>query len=456
VSSPTPPPRLPRNYAGWLVLAFVFLYLIPRTIYSSYSNTNEASTDPAVQAKNLEAAVGAESAKDGQLSDLRKIVHAMAPARTKDESAAAVYVVARAELAENILPEDSAVLRESKVPSRQALARLYATQDKADIRTLANALPTDKFLYKLAKAQAFEKLGDKSLRYKLSPGLKPLTASSMQVTLYGFLALALLAGIALIATYCLMLATGTLKWMGHPLEPLSLVDTDRLALRAGQYFLVYIGMSILASTAMYMIPGEKTDGRLLVNDVVASAVILLSVLPLFKVPVMGRTLSAAAFGISRKAILPSLAWAIGGLFAVAPIVAVGLWIGSLVQGVAPRPDHPLYHLLGGENRSLAVLGALFMASVQAPIFEELLFRGTLLPALSGLFPRVKYHAVLGIAISSLLFASIHPQGFVMWLPLAGVGTVCCVLCYQTRSVLPGIFLHAMYNGSLVVLYLVAR
>ncbi len=103
-----------------------------------------------------------------------------------------------------------------------------------------------------------------------------------------------------------------------------------------------------------------------------------------------------------------------------------------------------------------MLGGLFLASIQAPIVEELIFRGTLLTALSGLFRSNRYHIVLAITVSSLLFASIHPQGFALWLVLGGIGVINSVLCYQTRSVMPGMFMHGIYNGALLMLTLMPR
>jgi membrane protease YdiL (CAAX protease family) len=116
----------------------------------------------------------------------------------------------------------------------------------------------------------------------------------------------------------------------------------------------------------------------------------------------------------------------------------------------------LTHLLNGHNVAWTLGASLFMASIQAPIVEEILFRGTLLPAISGLFQKSGARTALGIGISSLLFASIHPQGFVLWLPIAGIGVINGILCYQTRSVLPGIFMHGMFNGALLIINLINK
>jgi len=103
---------------------------------------------------------------------------------------------------------------------------------------------------------------------------------------------------------------------------------------------------------------------------------------------------AADFGIVR----PSYR-AVG--LAIGAIALVALGEATRVHWFDPRPLH-------WPSPSLMLLEA------QAPLLEELLFRGAIQPAL------VRYHGtILGIAITSLLFLLIHVPGWVVLPPAPG-------------------------------------
>jgi hypothetical protein len=99
------------------------------------------------------------------------------------------------------------------------------------------------------------------------------------------------------------------------------------------------------------------------------------------------------------------------------------------------------------NPTVSVIVSFFLlAVVQAPIVEEIIFRGMIAPAISR-FSK-PWTAILA---SGLLFAAIHPQGIAGWPPLMVVGCMAAYLTYHSRSLWPAIFLHAFHNGGLLVL-----
>jgi membrane protease YdiL (CAAX protease family) len=53
-----------------------------------------------------------------------------------------------------------------------------------------------------------------------------------------------------------------------------------------------------------------------------------------------------------------------------------------------------------------------------------------------------------------MFAGIHPQGFIGILPLTTIAMMCCGLTYQTKSLVPGMILHAVNNFSIMVITIV--
>ena len=56
-------------------------------------------------------------------------------------------------------------------------------------------------------------------------------------------------------------------------------------------------------------------------------------------------------------------------------------------------------------------------------------------------------------VSSFLFASIHPQGPVLWAALASVALFSCFLAQKTRSLVPSITMHLAHNTTLLALTL---
>jgi membrane protease YdiL (CAAX protease family) len=91
--------------------------------------------------------------------------------------------------------------------------------------------------------------------------------------------------------------------------------------------------------------------------------------------------------------------------------------------------------------------AVLIASVVAPVVEELFFRGFIYPVF-----RRKWGVRVGILANGLLFSFVH---FNLWLflPIAGIGIVLAYEYERTASLGPPIILHALNNlFSVVLLY----
>ncbi|MFN7958613.1 MAG: CPBP family intramembrane glutamic endopeptidase [Holophagaceae bacterium] len=140
-----------------------------------------------------------------------------------------------------------------------------------------------------------------------------------------------------------------------------------------------------------------------------------------------------------------LAW--GGAFlalAVLLVILVAL-ISNLVLRPEQSPQRDLQELL----RSLSGWGpslALFLTVAGlAPFFEELLFRGFLLPVVAR-----QHRLAVALAFSALLFAAIHlqPTGLPV---LATLGLVMGLAMRHTGSLRTPILVHACWNGGLFLL-----
>lgn len=139
-------------------------------------------------------------------------------------------------------------------------------------------------------------------------------------------------------------------------------------------------------------------------------------------------------------------WGLGGYFVALPLVIlVSLLNQKLWQGQGgSNPILPL--ALEGQD-SIALFLFFLTACVAAPIFEEIFFRGFLLPSLT------RYMPVWGaIVASGFLFAIAH-LSLSEVLPLATLGIVLGVVYTRSRNLLASILLHGLWNaGTLLSLF----
>ncbi|MBD2058761.1 CPBP family intramembrane metalloprotease [Oculatella sp. FACHB-28] len=136
-------------------------------------------------------------------------------------------------------------------------------------------------------------------------------------------------------------------------------------------------------------------------------------------------------------------WGGGGYLVALPLMIVVSWINQQVwQGQGG--SNPLLQIVLEEGDPIA-LGMFFAtASIAAPIFEEILFRGFLLPSLT------RYMSVgWAIALSSLIFATAH-LSLAEVLPLTLLGAVLGFVYTRSRSLLSPILLHSLWNSVTMI------
>ncbi len=139
-------------------------------------------------------------------------------------------------------------------------------------------------------------------------------------------------------------------------------------------------------------------------------------------------------------------WGLGGYCVALPLVVVVSLINQkLWQGQGG--SNPLLSLALEGQDQIALAIFFFTAAVAAPLFEEFLFRGFLLPSLTRYFP------VGGaILVSSLLFALAH-LSLSEILPLTVLGIVLGVVYTRSRNLLAPMLLHSLWNsGTLLSLF----
>ncbi|MGD1873731.1 MAG: type II CAAX prenyl endopeptidase Rce1 family protein [Mastigocoleus sp.] len=140
-------------------------------------------------------------------------------------------------------------------------------------------------------------------------------------------------------------------------------------------------------------------------------------------------------------------WGFGGYCAALPIV---LLVSALNQQLwqGQGGSNPLLQLVLNSHDSLA-LGIFFStAAIAAPLFEEFLFRGFLLPSLTRYIPTWG-----SILLSSFIFAAVH-LSLSEILPLTALGMILGFVYVRSRNLLAPMLLHSLWNsGTLMSLFI---
>lgn len=114
--------------------------------------------------------------------------------------------------------------------------------------------------------------------------------------------------------------------------------------------------------------------------------------------------------------------------------AIGI-IGALLSKFGFPDTSPDFSLSGGFLYNLLTF---ISVVILAPIFEELIFRGTILQVLS------KYNKVFAILVTSLLFGLLH-LNMTQAVPAFFMSLILCYMCLKTDSLLVTILAHAGNN-----------
>lgn len=170
---------------------------------------------------------------------------------------------------------------------------------------------------------------------------------------------------------------------------------------------------------------------------------------LFSVMALRKHSWSAAFGMNPAALVRSVPAALAAYVGILPVIFVTALAVHLFFYWAGYPvtlqDVVIIFMEPQPDLSLALLLAL--AILVAPVVEEMLFRGVLLPALMK-----KMSAGAAVAVSSLVFSVLHFH-LPSTVPLFVLSTVLSLLYIHARSLWAPIMLHALFNGASVAMVL---
>lgn len=136
-------------------------------------------------------------------------------------------------------------------------------------------------------------------------------------------------------------------------------------------------------------------------------------------------------------------WGVGGYLVALPLmIAVSALNQQIWQGQGG--NNPLLQTVLQESDAIALLLFFLTAAVAAPLFEEVLFRGFLLPSLT------RYMPVWGaILLSSFIFAAAH-LSLSEVLPLTLLGAILAWVYTRSRNLLSPMLIHSLWNSATLV------
>jgi membrane protease YdiL (CAAX protease family) len=136
-------------------------------------------------------------------------------------------------------------------------------------------------------------------------------------------------------------------------------------------------------------------------------------------------------------------WGLGGYLVALPLmILISLVNQQIWQGQGG--SNPLLQIVLEEADPVAIAIFFFTAAVAAPLFEETLFRGFLLPSLTRYVP-----VWAAILLSALLFAIAH-LSLAEVIPLALLGSILGFVYTRSRSLLSSMLLHSLWNSATMI------
>lgn len=136
---------------------------------------------------------------------------------------------------------------------------------------------------------------------------------------------------------------------------------------------------------------------------------------------------------------PNLGWALSAVLMVLPIVSLAGWLIERIWG-NPGGSNPLLDLVLTSSNPWSLIFFAFTAIILAPLFEETLFRGVLLPVLGQ-----RLGAPQAVLISAVVFAIAH-LSLTELVPLFLLGIGLGWIRWRSGSLSSSVWMHAIWNG----------
>ena len=175
-------------------------------------------------------------------------------------------------------------------------------------------------------------------------------------------------------------------------------------------------------------------------------ILLFGVLP-YTICRLSHVMPGSGFRLHRAAVLSFIGCVVLGL-SIWPMLQQLV----LYQGPQDESQFELVDTFRNEARAIGPWMVLITMAIVPAIFEELFFRGFLFSSL-----RARLSGRQTVLITAFLFGAFHvlakyALATERFLPTATMGLILGWVCLTTGSVLPGMLLHAVHNGLLLLMF----
>ncbi len=139
-----------------------------------------------------------------------------------------------------------------------------------------------------------------------------------------------------------------------------------------------------------------------------------------------------------------------GYLAGVPLVMLAVGLVALVSYLTQRTaSHPVTEGIGGANAG-DLIAIYVLACLWAPLVEETFFRGSLYHSMRG-----TVGAVVSGIVTGLIFAIVHPQGWLGVPIIATLGFVFAMIREWRGSLIGPMVAHALVNGGTFTVLIIA-
>ncbi|RLS46771.1 MAG: CPBP family intramembrane metalloprotease [Planctomycetota bacterium] len=264
-----------------------------------------------------------------------------------------------------------------------------------------------------------------------------------------------LGGIAAIVVFLVMAALGKTAGIGAMDELWSHVYAEMFAV----WMFAYLGLAHAPRVVFeiwegYGNEGPGVDVRLALS---VAATIAAAALALWWGTRRGLSLRGIMTAVGfRRFVAMDIVWGVVCWSMGIALLIVGVMLAVVLSKIFGdghmRASHPIQQMVE-ESGAAGLFLTYILACVCAPIGEELFFRGALYRNLRQSFGRwgAVGSVVIAIAVSSVLFAAIHPQGLIFIPVLASLAVAFCIMREWRGTINASIVAHAINNAVVLTL-----
>jgi membrane protease YdiL (CAAX protease family) len=354
-------------------------------------------------------------------------------------AAAIAEVAGPADAVKHLDAIDASALPRELREDLYAFRAIYAESQPTTLPTLEREALVDRhgWFAKLALSHGAAE-SDAARRDAVRPAVRALLGMLAIFALGGF---AFVAGIVLLVVGIIRRVNGRLHFRYYPPPP------GRSSPFVESFALYLVGMIAVGLVFTWLTRRrETTFGE---NWWIIASLPLALIWPRLR-GLTGQEIRAGFGWHTGRGVLREMACGVLGYVAGVPLLVVAIFATSVLSRLSgTTPSHPIVEEVAGGGGIAHMLQIYLLAAVFAPVVEESMFRGALYNHVRARLPWWAAALLVGV-----IFAAIHPQGWVGIPMLTAIAITLAILREWRGSIIASMTAHACVNGVTLTLLLV--